>query len=197
MSTHLLSLIVFALVENPTVNEAKVKQLAQGDVVSVSTWSRDLKAISFSYRPKTDIDRDDEEAKVIEKVGKSLDGKVLKITGTVKSFQWKEGTGYFVVNVAGVGDSGRLEIRFNAPFAVEIDKEAAKTIKKGQSFELRAVVDFIPKANGTTHSKNAQHLANINSEGIAKLPWIGAFTTQVYEVQVSGKRTKGSWQTNP
>jgi hypothetical protein len=139
--------------------EAQRKLLATGDELPVSAWIRELKALSLAYRPKNPIDRDDEEPKFIERVSKSLDNKVPKVTGKVKSFEWKNGTGYVKVDVAGVSKADRLSVGFNAPFAIVIDKETARKFPKGQSFELRAVTEFKPRYAGFAASKTSQHIA--------------------------------------
>jgi hypothetical protein len=135
----------------------KYKQLPSGEEMPTSAWVRELKSLPTSYRPKTAIDRDDEEPEFVKRLGQSLDGKVLKVTGKIRQIDWKDGVGQVWIDAAGVSQADRLEIRLNAPFTIRIDKDDARKIVKGQSFELRAVADFIPGAMGRTHSKNAQH----------------------------------------
>ena len=189
-------LIVFALgvtafVEGPDRDEQR-KLLATGDELPVSAWVRELKSLSLAYRPKTEIDRADEEPKFIERVSQTLDKKVLKVTGTVKSFTWKDGDGFVTVKVAGVSKSDRVSLLFSDSFIIRIDKEDAKTFPIGQSFELRAVTEFVPGINARVNSSKSQFIARVN--GPTKNPWIGGFRTNVYQIKIGGKEYQGAWE---
>ena len=58
MTTYLLSVVaVIVSIGQAVADEAKAKQLSEGDVVPVSEWVRELKAVSAAFRPRTEIDR--------------------------------------------------------------------------------------------------------------------------------------------
>jgi hypothetical protein len=187
---NVIALATISVSALEAADDPRLKQLMTGDEMPLSAWTRELKSIANSYRPKTELDREDELKKVVEQVARSLDSKVLKLTGQVKGIKWDDNVGTVSVALTGHGDTGLIKAYMVYGFSIKIDKEEAKKIRKGQKFELRAVAEFQrgPWAYGPRAKSQQLHTISAGTG----LP-IGTFMTQVYQIKINDKAYEGVW----